>query len=173
MDIEHFQSKDFKAHPELRYEWTNLYPADHDANMVKPRITPTGGYLDPCHPNEDVENDILYDLSFSSDKCYFSAKNPSNQKALNTANLLDRIHNGHDVASNIKTKGLRFAIFKHRNYLRNLIIDWQDAVIKNDQQEAFRFSNKIKAILSRKSAFTMLLRSTPVVRTRIPPDFLD
>lgn len=47
MDIEHFKAKAFEQFPELKYEWTNLYPADHDANMVKPRQEPQGGYLDP------------------------------------------------------------------------------------------------------------------------------
>ena len=31
MDIEHFLAKNFNEYPELRYEWTNLFPADHDA----------------------------------------------------------------------------------------------------------------------------------------------
>jgi hypothetical protein len=172
MDVEHFQSKNFNDHPELRYEWTNLYPADHDANMTKPRNTPEGGYFDPCNPDEDVETEILYDLSFGSDKCFFQARNPLNQKSINTANLLDRVHNGHDAESRIKTKGLRFAIFKQRNYLRNIIIDWQAAKLRNDEQDIFRYSNRIKEVLSRKSAFTMLLRSTSVVK-HLPQEFLD
>lgn len=169
MDVEHFQSKNLNAHPELRYEWSNLYPADHDANMVKPRTTPDGGYLDPCDPNED---EIFYDLSFSSDKCFFQARNPLNQKSINTANLLDRIHNGHNAESKIKTKGLRFSIYKQRDHLLKQIIKWQAAKLRNDAQDVFRYGNRIKVLLSRKSAFTMLLRSTSVVK-HLPQEFLD
>jgi hypothetical protein len=172
MDVEHFQSKNFNEHPELRYEWSNLYPADHDANMMKPRITPEGGYLDPCNPDEDVENEILYDISFGSDKCFFQARNPLNQKSINTANLLDRIHNGHNAESKIKTKGLRFSIYKQRDHLLKQIIKWQAAKLRNDEQDVFRYGNRIKVLLSHKSAFTMLLRSTSVVRL-LPQEFLD
>jgi hypothetical protein len=173
MDVEHFHPKNFDAHPELRYEWTNLYPADHNANMSKPRLTPEGGYLDPCNPNDNVETEILYDSSFGNDKCFFTARNPANLKAINTADLLTRIHNGHNYESKIKTKELRFAIFKHKNYLLKLVINWQDALKRNNEEDVFMYSNRLKELLSRKSAFTMLLRSTPTVRNLIPKEFLD
>lgn len=170
MDVEHFFSKG--EHPELRYEWSNLYPAAHDANMMKPRITPLDGYLDPCDPNDDVENEIQYDLSFGGEECFFAARNPANLKAVNTVNLLSRIHNGHDYESKTKTKGLRIAIFKKKYDLIKLIEDWRYAIMNEDESETFRISNKIKKMLSRKSDFTMFLRSTRMAQ-RLPPEFFD
>jgi hypothetical protein len=172
MDVEHFFAKNFDEHPELRYEWTNLYPADHDSNMIKPRTTPVGGYLDPCNPDEDVETEIRYDSSLGGEKCFFEARNPLNLKAVNTAKLLDRVHNGHDKVSKTKTKGLRFAIFKHKYSLLKYISEWRRAVMENDDDNAFVHSNQIKLLLSRESAFTMLLRSTSAAK-HLPREFFD
>ena len=93
MDIEHFWPRNEK--PELTYAWSNLYPADHDANMHKPNQTPAGDYLDPCDPADDVEKDIRYAINIEGRSVYFEAVDPANVKAVNTAQLLERIHNGH------------------------------------------------------------------------------
>jgi hypothetical protein len=116
MDVEHFLPK--SEYPELRYEWTNLYPADHDANMMKPLVMPQGGYLNPCNPNDDVENDIAYSFKIDDEdglKCYFEARDLGNIKAINTASLLRRLHNGHDKISIRKTRDLRFALLRKRD----------------------------------------------------------
>lgn len=74
MDIEHFKSKAFGQFPELKYEWTNLYPCSHDANMSKPRNQPIGGYLDPCDINDNVEKEIIYSLEMN-EETFFDALN--------------------------------------------------------------------------------------------------
>ena len=53
MDVDHFIPQNER--PDLVYTWSNLFPADHKANMTKPRKTPHGGYLDPTNPNDNVE----------------------------------------------------------------------------------------------------------------------
>jgi hypothetical protein len=167
MDVEHFKAKAFEQQPELKYEWTNLYPADHDANMVKPRKEPEGGYLDPC--NDNVEKELLYTLGvdgFTS----FKAADVSNIKACNTAILLDKIHNGNDFESNKKTATLRQEIFKKEKTILNTIIEWKGA---KDPQDKFEAEVKLKTLLSRKSSFTMLMRSLSSVRRFVPQDFLD
>lgn len=169
MDIEHFESK--AEHPELRYEWTNLFPCDHRANMCKPRNTPEGGYLNPCLPEDDVENDILYALSASGERPFFEARDTTNIKAKNTAELLDRIHNGHDNNTNQASANLRNAIRKKTRLILNKIIAWQQS--KNGTQEKFQAKIELKALLSRKASYTMLCRSIPAVRQFLPPDFLD
>jgi len=63
MDVEHFIPKCEDS--SLVYNWDNLYPADHSANMSKANRTPSGGYLDPCHNSDDVEQQILV-LSLAS-----------------------------------------------------------------------------------------------------------
>ncbi len=173
MDIEHFLSKNLNAHPELRYEWTNLYPADHDANMVKPRTTPEGGYLDPCNPDDDVENDLFYWLEFGGKTCHFKAINEENTKAKNTAQLLDKIHNGHDEASKLKTGGLRQALFDRREKINQVIMDWLSAKANGNLDKQIKKEILLKRLLSRKSSFTMLMRSTSAVKRHIPKEFLD
>jgi hypothetical protein len=169
MDIEHFRSKAFGQFPELKYEWTNLYPCSHDANMSKPRIEPTGGYLDPCDPNDDVEKEIVYTLEMSG-VASFDVLDKNNIKALNTCQLLDKIHNGTDDYSQKKTTELRFLIHKKEREVIDLIMEY---LHEKDIEDKIRVSRKIKNILSRESDFTMLLRSLSSVRKFVPVDFLD
>lgn len=168
MEVEHFKSKSFGQSPELKYEWSNLYPCTHDANSLKPKKDPEGSYLDPCDINDDVEKDILYDLLFDGIAC-FGVHDDTNIKAKNTVKLLDKVHNGTDYASKQKTKRLRHLIAKRAWELVNLISKWS---FEDNLEEKFKYGNRIKLILSRKSDFTMLLRSIESVKY-LPPDFLD
>ena len=168
MDVEHFIPQVEK--PELKYEWSNLYPASHNANMVKPRKTPEGGYLDPC--KDDVENEIHYALSFAAQEIWFEAVDITNQKAINTAQLLSKIHNGDDRDSNRKTENLRHAIFKRKVEILKTINKWRDAMMNSKLDEAFQTRKYLQALLSKKSAFTMLMRSMESVKD-LPSDFLD
>ncbi|TAE19501.1 MAG: hypothetical protein EAZ95_01765 [Bacteroidetes bacterium] len=166
MDIEHFVGK--AERPDLTFEWTNLFPASHQANMLKPRKTPAGGYLNPCE--DDVETEILYSLSAYGEKPYFEAKDTTNQKAVNTCALLDRVHNGHDKDTQQATAQLRHVIQKKYMDILNKILEWKDA--KEGSQEKLQAKRELKDLLSRKASFTMLLHSMPAVR-RLPPDFFD
>ncbi len=170
MDVEHFIPQ--KEHPDLKYEWTNLYPASHDANMMKPRNTPAGGYLDPCEPTDDVENGILYFLDYENDAVHFKAVNSANVKAVNTALLLQKLHNGDTSETRRKTVELRNAI--HKRYMRilELIDDWRESREANNVQTTFETERKLKAYLSRRSSFTMIMRSIKAVK-RLPPEFFD
>ncbi|MDR0338272.1 MAG: hypothetical protein LBI18_14445 [Planctomycetaceae bacterium] len=169
MDIDHFIPQNER--PDLIYEWTNLFPISHCANMLKPKKTPEGGYLNPCDDQDDVETEIIYDLYDYGDKPAFTAKNPNNLKAINTAELLDRIHNGHNNDTNKATENLRQAIRKRYIEILNAIIEWQNT--KENTQEQFHAKNKLKLLLSRKSSFCMLCRSVPAVRQNLPQDFFD
>lgn len=169
LDVEHFEPR--KEKPELTWEWNNLFPAEHKANMMKPRNTPSGGYLNPCSPDEDVENDIVYVL-LPSGKMEFEAKEESNIKAKNTANLLNLLHNGKDddEDSRKNTEHLRSLITKKYIDTLNAIIEWKDA---KDEQEKFESKTKLRHLLSRKSSFTAIIRSTAAVRKHVPKNFLD
>jgi hypothetical protein len=169
MDVEHFEGKAEK--PELRYEWTNLFPASHYANMIKPRTTPTGDCLNPCDANDDVENEILYSLGFLGENPSFGAKNIQNIKAVNTAKLLDSIHNGRNENTKQATPTLRRAIQHKYITILKKIIEWQN--IKDNPQQKFQIETELKLHLSRTSAFTMLCRSMPEVINSVPKDFLD
>jgi hypothetical protein len=172
MDIEHFISK--SEDETLRYEWTNLFPAEHNANMAKPRKTPKGGYLNPCLSSDDVETEIIYSVGAFGETPRFKATNENNQKAVNTATLLDKIHNGEiDKDSFVKTKNLRAAIKKRYDTISKLIIEWQDSKITGNKQKQLDKETELKLLLSRRASFTMLMRSSDVVQQYLPKDFLD
>jgi hypothetical protein len=137
--------------------------------MVKPRNEPEGGYLDPCAEEDDVEKEILCVVLFGGEAS-FGAQNDNNIKAVNTAKLLDKIHNGSDEESKRKTANLRHLIAKKQYEVLNTIIEWQGAL---DDQSKFEAKTKLKKLLSRKSSFTMLMRSLSAVRKHIPAEFLD
>ncbi len=168
LEVEHFKSKAFSQSPELKYEWTNLFPCTHDANILKPKKDPDGGYLDPCDATDDVEKEIVYSLEFGG-KSYFEPLNEQNVKARNTSKLLDKIHNGIDYNSGKRAERLQHLIAKKEHELIKLISKWQ---FEENLEEKARTSSKIKNILSRKSDFTMLLRSIDSVKY-LPKDFLD
>jgi len=169
MDVEHFVAQ--VEDPTKRYEWNNLFPAEHRANKMKPRLTPAGGYLKPCDPNDDVETEILYSTSAMGQKPIFEASDPHNRKAINTANLLNRLHNGHDNNTKFVTAGLRFEIQKKYDFILNLMIKWlgspEGSILK------YQYETELKYHLSRKSSFTMLIRSMIAVQNYIPDDFFD
>ena len=170
MDVEHFVPQNER--PDLKYEWTNLYPASHDANMMKPRNTPVGGYLNPCDPNNNVESDLLYFLDYENDTVHFEATNSTNIKAVNTANLLQKLHNGDTVETRRKTVELRNAI--HIRYVKilELVIKWQKAREADDVKTRFETERVLKAHLSRRASFTMIMRSLEAVKG-LPADFFD
>jgi hypothetical protein len=168
MDIEHFLSQNER--PDLIYEWTNLFPAEHYSNMIKPRTTPPGGLLDPSNPADNVETEILYSLSAYGYEPQFDPFDLTNVKASNTCILLNRIHNGHDELTKKGTSDLRHGI--HKKYIEVLrkIIDWRR--FEEGTAEKNQAKRELKDLLSRKSSFTMLIRSMPAVQ-QLPHDFFD
>lgn len=170
MDVEHFIPRN--QNPELTYTWTNLYPADHAANTMKPRRNPEGGYLDPCNPNDNVETEILYTIDYGGQRVHFEARNPENLKAVNTARLLDHIHNGTSNETQQSTRELRALIYKKYVEVLQWMNKWRVAREQDDAIAQFRAKAILKGLLSRKSHFTMLMRSIDTVEN-LPPDFFD
>jgi len=155
MDVEHFVGQ--SENPALIYEWKNLYPADHKYNNMKPRRTPVGGYLDPCEPLEDVEKDIRYTVGVGGLEPGFEPKDPANIKAVNTSNLLNRLHKGHDEKTIKSTAEIRHEIYKKYDLINNLLIDWLAAPAGSDIK--YQYQQQLRSHLSRHSSFTMLMRS--------------
>ena len=169
MDVDHFIP--VNEAPEKKYDWHNLFPASHDANMARPRKTPEGGYLNPC--TDDVETEILCTAGLRGMSPRFKARNKNHLKAVNTAALLDRLHQGSDPDSIEKTKRLRHAIQEKYETVLNTILAWQVFLKQGNEPGALEKENELRMLLSRKKAFTMLLRSMPAVRQHVPKDFLD
>ena len=71
IEIDHFIPRVERA--DLKYAWTNLYAADHKANISRPKAS---GYLDPCNLDDDVEGQLLYALSMD-DTPNFQARDRS------------------------------------------------------------------------------------------------
>ncbi|PWV56223.1 hypothetical protein [Chitinophaga sp. S165] len=168
MDIEHFVSQSVDR--SRRYDWTNLYPAEHRANKMKPRATPAGGYLDPCDPADDVETEILYSLGIMGEDPHFEPRDATNGKAVNTCELLNRLHNGHSEETIKATAGLRFEIRKKYDHIKDLLIQWlgcSNPVLKH------QYKRQLEMHLSRKSSFTMLCRSMVAVLNHVPAEMLD
>jgi hypothetical protein len=172
MDVEHFIPQN--EQPELKYVWTNLYPASHDANMMKPNKTPEYGYLDPC--TDDVETAIVYSIGPLGEGIHFKPLDKTHTKSINTAKLLIRLHNGHDEATKSKTIELRNSIRKRYTKILRTIDDWRYAVEQGNVQEEADAEGKLKRYLSRNASFTMLMRSALPVRRiieKFDSDFLD
>ena len=167
MDVDHFIP--LNERPDLAYTWSNLFPSEHLANMMKPKKTPYGGYLDPTNPEDNVEEDILYSLSMYGENPVFEAKDANCVKSKNTVKLLNRLHNGYDEESSESTKSLRGVIQKKYIVILKKIIAYNHA---QSSQEKFQTSRELKELLSRKSSYTMLCRSIPEVR-KISEEFFD
>ncbi len=158
--IEHFNPH--KGDSELKFDWNNLLLACGDTcNLYKSDKTEL---LDPCNPKHDVENLIEYEIikdGFDI-KLRFYAKEENNKKLKNTCNLLDKIHNGDQTKSEIKTASLRNAILKRTEALSRATINYYKAKHKKNSVEKQRAEKIIKDIISRDSPYTMLLRSIAV-----------
>jgi len=168
MEIEHFLPQ--SERPDLVYDWNNLFPADGNANRMKPKSTPAGGYLNPCDPADDVESEIFYTLSAYGEDPSFEPQDPNNIKSVNTCNLLRRLHHGHNHDTNRKTDGLRHAIHKKYILILQTMLRWKDP----DPQKKAQAARELRELLSRKSSFTMLCRSIPSVLNDLPAnEFFD
>lgn len=171
LDVEHFVSK--KGKPDLIHDWNNLLPAAPVANQMKPRSQPKGGYLNPANPKDDVESRIVYSLVDHGSKPGFAPFAPSDVPAMNTSGLLNRLHNGHDTDTTMRTAALRQSISKRYHEILLTIIKWQGARLVQDRQGEIQAEHELKGFLSRKASFTMLMRSTPPVIAHVPTSFFD
>ena len=172
MDVDHFEP--VNQAPLREYDWTNLFPAAHKANMMRPRRLPPGGLLNPC--TDDVETEIIYALDdIKGETPFFKALNAANLKAVNTAQLLNDLHNGRagDDDSHSNTRELRYLIQQQYNKTLHAWGHYEAAMRDNDQQDIAQAEAELRGLLSRRASFTMLMRSLPFVRKRVPAHLLD
>ncbi len=158
MEVDHFATQTERA--DLIYTWDNLYAIDQKANKQRPKQTPAGGYLDPCDPGDDVEQEIIYVVEFGGN-ALFRARNADNQKAVNTASLLNHLH-----------KDLKPAVKDKHHEVVNAVAEWYTAKEVGNESEELKKQLLIQKLLSRDSHFTMLMRSIRAIQN-LPPDFFD
>ncbi len=172
MDVDHFEP--VSHNPARVLDWTNLYPVAHKANVMRGDQYPPGGLLDPCSATDNVEFDIIYTLVEQGEKPGFHPRDPANSKAVNTAQLLDELHNGkpHNAASHKSTRHLRYLIEKKYKMVLEAWGHYRSALVGQDPQEMAETAEVLKRLLSRQSSFTMLMRSLKFIRTTIPAEWL-
>lgn len=160
LEIDHFIPQNER--PDLVHEWTNLFPCEHSTNKLRTRRTPEGGYLNPTVIEDDVESMILYSADFQFENISFTPADHSDPKTKNTCELLERVHNGHDALSKMTTANLRAEIRYRANEILKEFDLWRNADEDSDQKQEYK--DTLKRFLSRKSSFTMLMRSMPLVQ---------
>jgi hypothetical protein len=160
MEIDHFLTREDDS--TQRYSWENLYPIDQKANKSRPKSSPSGGYLDPCNPADDVESDIIYKVEFGGNTL-FKPKDSANKKAANTAQLLNHVH-----------EKLRPTIAEKHHAVVNAVARWNTAKSIGDVSKEYEEELVLRKLLSRNSHFTMLMRSIwAVANDPLLVDFFD
>ncbi len=167
-DIDHFipHKKDDK----LKFDWNNLFLCCRDCNQYKGTLE---NILNPCDPNEDVEKLIEYYIVPVDDIPHFYPSDPSNIKIVNTCNLLEKIHNGDNPNSVNKTASLRNVIKRRVDELKIAILNYHRYGKERKPKEEYKALQKIKEICSRKSSYTMLMRSEALTHGIDPTEIND
>lgn len=171
MDVDHFVP--VNQDPMLKYEWSNLFPAAHKANMMRPRQWPEGGLLDPCR--DEVEARLLATIGPNGQTPQFEAADLTDQAANNTAALLNMLHNGKagDENSRMNTRHLRVTIAEQYDRVLHAIIRFQNAERSGSAQQQAIARRSLQQLLSRQAPFTQLTRAMYAVVEFVPAELLD
>jgi HNH endonuclease len=149
LQIDHFFPKSVFA--ELTHQWDNLFSGCTKCNQIKSSVfnsTPGTHILNCC--TEDVEATITLRYNLTDNSVTITADDQAGKKK-NTIDLLNRIHNGVGTGS-MSYFYLRDAVANELARLRKKIDDYADYPSEENKE-------KIKALLSRKSAFTAIKRT--------------
>ncbi|MEJ7659524.1 MAG: hypothetical protein WKG07_07830 [Hymenobacter sp.] len=171
MDVDHFVP--VNQDPARKFDWDNLFPAAHKANMMRPRQWPAGGLLDPCR--DKVETRLLATIGPNGREPRFEAANRTDQAAINTAVLLNLLHNGRagDEDSQLNTRHLRVTIREQYDRVLHAILHFQSAEKSGIPQQLANARRELSGLLSKQSSFTQLMRSMRAVQAFVPTDLLD
>jgi len=171
MDVDHFVP--VNQDPALKYDWDNLFPAAHKANMMRPRQWPAGGLLDPCR--DQVERRLLATIGGGGSEPRFEPADATDAAARSTAGLLNLLHNGktNDELSRRNTKHLRVTIRDCYDRVLHAILRFQSARDQQNPQRIATARRELSGLLSRRAAFTQLMRAMPAVQEFVPAELLD
>ncbi|WP_400191165.1 hypothetical protein [Hymenobacter sp. B81] len=171
MDVDHFVP--VNQDPTLKYNWDNLFPAAHKANMMRPRNWPVGGLLDPCR--DKVGERLRATIGALGRDPHFEAIDSADQAARNTAALLNLLHNGKpgDELSQENTKHLRVTIAKQYEQVNKAIMAYLAAQSSGNPQKQANARRHLKDLLSSQAPFTQLMRAMDTVVEYVPADLLD
>ena len=171
MDVDHFVP--VNQNSALKFDWDNLFPAAHKANMMRPRQWPLGGLLDPCR--DQIAMRLLATIGMNGREPRFEAANTTDVAACNTASLLNLLHNGQldDEASQLNTKHLRVTIREQYDRVLHAILYFQQAKKTSSLQQLANARRTLQGLLSRQAPFTQLMRAMYAVVEYVPKDLLD
>jgi len=145
--------------PELKFTWTNLFPACRDCNERRPK--PRERYqserlLDPTC--DDVEARLLqtlrYDDPQKTELPCFVAQDPADVYAMATAYELNYLHN----SGSVKAAELRDAIRQRVDEVLERLLDFQHHGLDTRGPVRAAWEEPLRADFSRRSPFTALLR---------------
>lgn len=171
MDVDHFVP--VNQNPALKFDWDNLFPAAHKANMMRPRQWPAGGLLDPCRDN--IATRLLATIGPNGCQPRFEAADRTDQAATNTVILLNLLHNGRadDKDSQLNTRHLRVTIREQYDRVLHAILNFQRTEKSGNHQQLANARRSLGALLSRQAPFTQLMRAMYAVQEYVPADLLD
>ncbi|AUX30535.1 MULTISPECIES: HNH endonuclease [Sorangium] len=168
-EVDHRRPRADERFAHLICAWDNLFPtcATFDCNQRRRKSYPNGGLLDP---GQGVELRILQRIdgvvSVSLRKSgtvdiVFRAADPNDLAAVNTAEELDRIHNGTRSSAIHKVNALRRAILEHVSSVNMEVYrlvsvsasPTADPAVLDEQRR------RVQALVSRRAPYAMLVRS--------------
>lgn len=148
--------------PEGTYHWPNLFPACAFCNGRRARTYPEVGLLSP---GDGVERRIVQlaevDRTGTAIECEFVAADPNDERAKVTAEELQRLHSGGRARSHrarFATRDLLDTI--HDHFLERVHpVELQVRRARKRGQLDADAETRLRAALSRRAPFTMLVRS--------------
>ncbi|XXY47443.1 hypothetical protein WME91_46320 [Sorangium sp. So ce269] len=168
-EVDHRRPRSDQRFTHLICAWDNLFPTctTFDCNQRRRKRYPDGGLLDP---GQGVEHRILQRIegavSISLRKAgtvdiVFRATEPADSAAVNTAEELDRIHNGTHSSAALKADALRLAILEHVSSVSLEVYrlvslsagPTLERAVLDDQRQ------RVQALVSRRAPYAMLVRS--------------
>lgn len=152
INVEHFIPH--KGDKNLEFEWDNLFLSCGHCNNIK--LAKHINLLDCTQPSPDVELVIKHSIEL------FPMSKPqivpllSDQKVINTANLLNEVYNGTTSLKTIEAENIISAISLEIRKLNDLLFCYYHES-GNDEQRGF-YLERIKFQLSKSSAFSAFKR---------------
>lgn len=143
------------------HDWENLFPADPKANAHRRRTLPDGGYLSP---GQGVDTRIVHGLRTDhvGVECTFTARDPTDAPARNTAAELHRLHAEIRDPPLDWSRDLRDAIHTALTRLLEEVATWLS--LPTEDPERAVAEARVRRRLSRSAPYTGLLRAHPTAQ---------
>ncbi|WP_438028402.1 hypothetical protein [Sorangium sp. So ce233] len=168
-EVDHRRPRADQRFAHLIYAWDNLFPTctTYACNQRRRKRYPDGGLLDP---GQGVERRIFQRVegavSISLRKAgtidvVFRAADPADVAAVNTAEELDRIHNGTHSSAIPKADALQRAILEHVSSVSMEVYRLVTLSARPTSEPAAIDDQRrrVQALVSRRAPYAMLVRS--------------